>query len=79
MKRMNTVTLPKSEYMKILETQENLEHGLARLEKFIFQIAQDEVNPTYKSRLTKIENQTVSGKTKKLKNKSEVRAFFASL
>lgn len=79
MLNMATVTLPKNEYIKIISAQKTLERGFARLEKFVFQIAKDEINPEYSARLDKIEKQVASGKVKKFKNKSELKKFFASL
>ena len=75
---MTTVTLPKNEYVKILDGQKTLERSFARLERFVLQIAQDEVNPEYLTRLNKIDKQVSAGKTKRFKNKSEIKKFFAS-
>ncbi|MFA6273991.1 MAG: hypothetical protein WC662_02415 [Candidatus Paceibacterota bacterium] len=76
---MNIITLPKNEYQKILGTQKAFERSLMRLEKLIFQIAQDEIKPEYSARLNKIEKQITSEKVKRFKNKNEVKKFFASL
>lgn len=76
---MNTVTLPKNKYMQILDTQEKLRGDLARLQKVVSHIAQDEVSRDYLVRLSKIERGLSDGKGTELKNKSEIKKFFFSL
>lgn len=76
---MNTVTLPKTKYMQILDTQEKLRGDLSRLQKIVFHIAQDEINPEYATKLSKIEKSLSAGKGIELKNKSEIKKFFSSL
>ena len=79
MQGMNTVTLPKNEYMQILETQEKLKEDLARLENAVSFIAQDEVSPTYLKRLEKISRGLDVGKGKRFSSVSAVRKYFKSL
>ena len=76
---MNTVTLPKNQYMQILNTQEKLRGDLTRLQTIVSYIAQDEVTPQYIKRLSKIERGLSLGKGTKFKNRSEVKKFFHSL
>lgn len=76
---MDTVTLPKSKYMKILDTQEKLRGDLTRLQKVVSYIAQDEINTEYMTRLSRIEKGLSVGKGIKFKTKSEVKKFFHSL
>ena len=76
---MNIVTLPKNKYMQILNTQEKLRGDLTRLQKIVSYIAQDEINPLYMTRLSKIEKGLSAGKGLKFKNKAEVKSFFRSL
>lgn len=77
--RMNTITLPKNKYMQILNTQEKIRGDLARLEKVVSFIAQDELSPKYIAKLSKIEKGLSLGNGIKLKNRSEVKSFFSSL
>lgn len=76
---MNTVTLPKTKYMQILDTQEKLRGDLSRLQKVVSRIAQDEITPKYMAKLSKIEKGLSAGKGVNLKNKSEIKKFFSSL
>ena len=76
---MNTVTLPKNQYMQILNTQEKLRGDLTRLQTIVSYIAQDELTPKYIKRLSKIEKGLSFGKGIKFKNKSEIKKFFRSL
>lgn len=76
---MNTITLPKSKYVQILDTQEKLRGDLSRLQKIVSHIAEDEVNSKYLAKLSKIEVGLSAGKGIKFKNKSEIKKFFASL
>ena len=76
---MNTVTLPKNQYMRILDTQEKFRDDLTRLQKIVSTIAQDEVSSLYMTRLSKIEKGLSAGKGVKFKNKSEIKKFFRSL
>ena len=74
---MNIVTLPKHQYMQILDTQEQFRDDLTRLQKIVsYYIAQDELNPTYIKRLSKIEKGLSLGKGVKFKNRKEVKRFF---
>ena len=65
---MNTVTLPKNQYMRILDTQEKFRDDLTRLQKIVSTIAQDEVSSLYMTRLSKIEKGLSAGKGVKFKN-----------
>lgn len=76
---MSTVTLPKNQYMRILDTQEELREDLTRLQKIVSYISQDEISSEYTKRLSKIEKGLSMGKGAKFKNKSEVKKFFSSL
>ncbi len=76
---MNTITLPKNQYVQILSTQEKLRNDLTRLEKIVSFIAQDEVDQAYITRLSKIEKGLSLGKGIKFKNKSVIKKFFNSL
>ena len=76
---MNTVTLPKNQYMQILNTQEKLRGDLTRLQKIVSHISQDEVSPEYIKRLSRIDKGLSTGKGTKFKNKSEIKKFFRSL
>ncbi|MFZ1020009.1 MAG: hypothetical protein WAN61_03415 [Minisyncoccia bacterium] len=76
---MNTVTLPKYQYMQILDTQEKLRGDLTRLQKIVSFISQDEVSPEYITRLSKIEKGLSLGGGVKFKNKSEIKKFFTAL
>ena len=76
---MNTITLPKNQYMQILNTQEKLRGDLTRLQKIVSYIAQDEINPEYMTRLYKIEKGLATGKGVKFKNKSKIKKFFKDL
>jgi len=76
---MNTVTLPKNKYMQILNTQEKLRGDLTRLQKLVFNIAQDEVRPEYIAKLNKIEKGLSSGKGLKFRNKSQIKKYFSLL
>ena len=73
------MTLPKSKYMQILNTQEKLRGDLTRLQKIVFSIAEDEISPEYIKRLSKIERGLSAGKGIKFKTKNEVKKFFRSL
>jgi hypothetical protein len=76
---MNTITLPKNQYMQILNTQEKLRGDLTRLQKIVSYISQDEVSEEYITRLSKIEKGLSLGRGIKFKNKSGVKKFFNSL
>ncbi|MEK7569080.1 MAG: hypothetical protein AAB497_03125 [Patescibacteria group bacterium] len=62
-----------------MDTQEKLRGDLSRLQKIVFHIAQDEVNPKYATKLSKIEKGLSAGKGTNFKNKSEIKKFFRSL
>ena len=76
---MNIVTMPRNKYMQILDTQEKLRGDLTRLEKIVSIIAQDELNPKYITKLSRIERGISAGKGVKFKNRSEIKKFFHSL
>ncbi len=76
---MDIVTLSRSKYMEILDTQEKLRDDLTHLQKIVSYIAQDEVSPIYMAKLSKIEKGLSAGKGIRFKNKSEVKKFFRSL
>lgn len=76
---MNTITLPRSRYMEILDTQEKFRSDLERLQNVVSYIAQDEVSPAYITKLYKIEKGLSAGKGIKFKNKGEINKFFKSL
>lgn len=76
---MNTITLPKNQYMRILETQEKLRGDLTCLQRVVSYMTQDEVSPEYSKRISKIEKGLSAGKGIKFKNKSEVKKFFKTL
>ncbi len=76
---MNTVTLPKTQYMRILDTQEKLRGDLAHLQKVVSFMTQDEVSPEYGKRISRIEKGLSGGKGVKFKTKSEIKKFFRSL
>lgn len=76
---MNTIILPKNEYMQILNAQEKLRGDLTRLQKIVTYITQDELNSEYIKKISKIEKGLSSGKGIRFKNKSEIRKFFSSL
>ncbi|OGI76012.1 hypothetical protein A3C67_01430 [Candidatus Nomurabacteria bacterium RIFCSPHIGHO2_02_FULL_42_19] len=65
--------------MRILNTQEKLRDDLARLQKIVSYIAQDEVSPKYMKKLSKIERGLSLGRGIKFKTKSEIRKLFRSL
>jgi len=76
---MNTVTLPKTKYLQILDTQEKLRDDLINLRKIVFHLAQDEISLKYAKRLSNIEKRLSFGKGLSFKNKSEIKRFFQSL
>lgn len=76
---MNTITLPKNQYAQILDTQEKLKSGLARLEKIVSFVAQDELNSEYIRKLSNIEKGLSLGGGVKFKNKGQIKKFFSSL
>ena len=76
---MNTITLPKNQYIRILDTQEKLRGDLTRLEKIVSFIVHDELSPEYIIKLSKIEKGLSAGKGIKFKNKSGIKNFFKSL
>jgi hypothetical protein len=76
---MNTITLPKNQYMQLLSTQEKLRGDLTRLEKIVSFFTQDELSPKYIAKLSRIEKGLSLGRGVKFKNKSEVKEFFNSL
>ena len=76
---MNTITLPKNKYLEILEKQEQLQSNFKVLQNFVFEIAQDEVNEKYLSKLSKIENQISSGQKRTFRDKKDLTSFLKNL
>ncbi|MBI3459154.1 hypothetical protein HY061_02740 [Candidatus Azambacteria bacterium] len=65
--------------MRIVNTQEKLRGDLARLQKIVSYITQDEVNDLYITRLKKIEKGLSTDKCIKFKTTNEIRKFFRTL
>jgi len=76
---MNTIILPKNKYMQILNTQEKLRSEVARLQKIVSYIAQDEVSSKYLVKLSRIEKGLSADKGVRFKKASEIKKFFHSL
>lgn len=76
---MEEITLPKSKYVQILNTQQKLRIDLSRLQKVVSSLVQDEVSPEYLTKLSKIEAGLSAGKGTFFKNKGELKKFFSSL
>jgi hypothetical protein len=76
---MNTVTLPRNKYIKILETQEELRGDVFRLKEIVSYIAQDEISPTYARKLSKIEKSLSAGGGARFGGTRGVKKFFREL
>lgn len=51
---MNTITIPKSEYLKIVKTQEELQEKVGMLQRTLEIVARDEFKPAYIKKLDNI-------------------------
>jgi len=79
---MNTVTIPKSEYTKIIKTQEKLEKNVSTLQRMFKKVVQEdilEVRPSYIRKLDKIEKDLDAGNGVRFLNAKEAKAYLRNL
>ena len=76
---MNTIALPRSTYSEILKRQARADVAIAKLQKVVEELSQDELKPRVAARIERHSRLLDAGKGIKLKNMKEYRAYVRSL
>jgi len=76
---MVNVTIPKTEYKKILKLQKELYSQISALRKFVVEAIKEELNPSIIKRLEKRSRFLDSGKGKCFNSISSFRSYLRSL
>lgn len=75
---MNTVTLPKIEYLNMHKTQKELKQRLNLVEKALIDFTKDEIGSAYAIKLNKISIGMDKGKGLKFENEKEVKNYLSN-
>lgn len=76
---MNIVTIPKTEYRKLLENQRELRARVDALQKIIEEELKEEIKPEVLKRIKRRSKAMDEGGGIKLKSINEIKAFFRNL
>ncbi|MBU3926067.1 hypothetical protein KJ763_02775 [Patescibacteria group bacterium] len=77
---MATITIPKSEYSKIVRTQEELKKKVSLLQKMFLDAEEDrEVRPEYIKKLERIDAEINKGKCIRFSSVAEMRKYLRNL
>lgn len=76
---MTTVTIPKNEYLKIVETQEKLREKLDLLQKMFEEEIQEEIRPEYAKKLDRISADLDKGRGVRFLNAREAKKYLRNL
>lgn len=76
---MNTITLPKIEYLNIHRTQKELKQRLDLVEKTLIDFAKDEISLSYAVKLNKISDNMDNGRGLKFENDKDVKNHLNNL
>lgn len=76
---MNTISLPKTKYRKILQNQSDFARELRQLKSVVETVMADEVNDRTKKRLEKISQSMDQGEGKSFKSMKEFRKYLKLL
>lgn len=76
---MNTITIPKNTYEKIIETQKKLLFQVDILQKYILEANKEELGLPVIRRLEKISRNIDNGKGKRFRSASSVAAYLNTL
>ena len=77
---MTTITIPKTEYLKIVKTQEELKKRVDLLQKMFFDAEEDrEVRPEYIKKLERIDASLDKGKGVRFLSANEAKKYLINL
>ncbi|MDP2767890.1 MAG: hypothetical protein Q8O41_10675 [Candidatus Methanoperedens sp.] len=76
---MNTITIPKSEYSKIVRTQEALKKRVDLLQKMFKEEICEEVRPEYIKKLERIDKEIDKGKCTRFSSAAEMKKYLRNL
>jgi len=74
---MNTVTLPKTEYKKIVDTQKKLRSQIISLREFVIEQTRDELKPSIIKKLQKLSADIDKGEGKHFRSLSSFKTYFS--
>ena len=75
---MNTITIPKTEYRKLVQTQKELMSQFEKLEKIIKE-SEPEIRPSVLRRWERISKEMDKSRSIRFKSVKEVKDFFRNL
>lgn len=78
-KTMNTIILPKTEYLNMHKTQKELKQRLNLVEKALIDFTKDEISLSYAVKLNKISDNIDNGKGLKFESEKEVKNYLNNL
>lgn len=76
---MNTVVIPKTEYLKIIKTQESLKKKVNMLQKMVEEEIQEEVRPEYIKKLDRLDAEMDKGKGTRFLSAEEAKEYLKNL
>lgn len=76
---MTTITIPKSEYSKIIKTQEELKGKVDWLQRALQDAVRDELRPEYAKKLDHISASLDKGKGKRFLDKKSAKQYLKNL
>ena len=76
---MQTVTVPKIEYKRLIEDHKMLKFQMMKLEQFVLESTRDDVKPTVVKRLERLSREIDQGKGKFFKSWKDTRAYLDKL
>lgn len=76
---MTTITIPKTEYMKIVKTQEELKNKVNLLQKMFQNEICEEIRPEYIKKLERLDREIDKGKCVRFTSVSEMKKYLHNL
>lgn len=76
---MNTITLPKIEYLNMHKTQKELKQRLDLVEKTLIDFAKDEISLSYAVKLNKISDNMNNGRGIKFESDKDIKNHLSKL
>lgn len=76
---MDTIALPRSTYSEILKRQERADMAIAKLQKAVEELSDDELKPNVIARIGRRSKAMDAGKGKRFNTMREVRSYLRAL
>lgn len=76
---MNTITIPRSEYLKIVKSQEKLSEKVDKLQRTLEVVMQDEFKPEYAKKLDRISASFDRGKGVRFLDSKNAKRYLRSM